>query len=120
MSPKKMNEVSRDCGCFLSPQPWAQTSQNVKFYQDSVTKPTAPLTAMHRSEHSQEVALGPAIEIKTLKAQGHDSVTLIHTEQLAKAHVGEYLALLRQEVNLSLKEEFLNSEVEQNKIFSTF
>lgn len=47
-------------------------------------------------------------------------MTLIHTEQLAKVHVEEYLALLRQEVNLSLKEEFLNSEVEQNKIFSTF
>lgn len=47
-------------------------------------------------------------------------MTLIHTEQLAKTHVAEYLALTRQEVNLSLNEEFLNCEVEQNKIFSTF
>ena len=72
MSPKKMNEVSRDCGCFLSSQPWAQMSQNVKFYQDSVTKPTAPLTAVQRSEHSQEVALG-LISHRNQNSQGSRS-----------------------------------------------
>lgn len=72
MSPKKMNEVSRDGGCFLSPQPWAQMSQNVKFYQDSVTKPTTPLTTVHRSEHSQEVALG-LISHRNQNSQGSRS-----------------------------------------------
>lgn len=44
-SPKKTNKISRGCRHFLSPQPWAQTSQDAQFYQELMTKHTTPLTA---------------------------------------------------------------------------
>lgn len=45
---------------------------------------------------------------------------MIYTEQLAKTKNGITFGFIKTEVNLSLNEEFLNCEVEQNKIFSTF
>lgn len=46
--PKENETKSAGMVDTLSPQPWAQMSQNVKFYQDSVTKPTTPLTTVRR------------------------------------------------------------------------
>lgn len=108
-SPKEMNEVSR---WWMLPQPTALGSDEpeCQVLPGLVTKPTTPLTTVQTVFHRR---LGAGInslatEIKTLRLKVMIQWPLIHTEQLTKTHVAEYLALTRQEVNLSLNEEFLN------------